>query len=147
MTTSICGINCNECPMNSSCNGCTESCGKPFGKKCIVAKCFESGENAYIELKSKILEQINSLGIDDMGTINDLYSLKGSFINIEYTMPNGEKVKFFDDDTIYLGNQIEKKNSDRCYGVAGNDEFLLISEYGENGSNPELILFKYWNKK
>ena len=42
-----------------------------------------------------------------------------------------------------LGNQLECEfGGDRCFGIAANMEFILISTYEENGANPELIIYK-----
>ncbi len=77
-----------------------------------------------------------------MPAVTELYSLHGAYINLEYELPSGQKVKFWDDDRVYLGNQLEKKNSDRCYGIVADENFLMVCEYGCNGSEPELIIFK-----
>ena len=69
--------------------------------------------------------------------------LSGSFINSEYTLPNGEKVKFLDDKQTYLGNQLECEfGGNRCFGIAANMDFLLVCTYEENGANPELVIYK-----
>ena len=81
-----------------------------------------------------------------MPKIEELYSLNGSFVNLEYSLPNGIKAKFLQDDEIYLGNQVECEFNDgdfkKCFGLVGNMNFLLICEYGENGSNPELLVYQ-----
>ena len=51
----------------------------------------------------------------------ELNALKGSFTNIEYALPNGQIVKFWDDNKIYLGNQMHKKDSDRSYGIIADE--------------------------
>ena len=67
-------------------------------------------------------------------------------MNIAYPLPNGETVKYLDDKEIYLGNQINcefgDEETDRCIGIVTNADFILISEYGPNGSDPELLLYK-----
>ena len=60
-------------------------------------------------------------------------------------MPGGGTVKLWDDDKIYLGNQLCKENSNRCYGIAADENYLMVSEYGDLGSDPEIIVFKRWN--
>ena len=66
-------------------------------------------------------------------------------INLEYTKPNGEKFKLLDDAEIYLGTQVIKEGTNKYYGLAANEEFLVVSEYGENGADPELIVYKKRN--
>ena len=63
-------------------------------------------------------------------------------MNLEYTLPNGEKIKLLDDTKVYLGYQVEKENSDRCYGFVADNDYLLVCEYGSNGADPEIIVYK-----
>lgn len=46
-----------------------------------------------------------------------------------------------DDDEIYLCSQVEA-SSGGYYGVAAGLDFLLVSQYGENGAEPELVLLR-----
>lgn len=146
----ICGIDCNECGFKEDCKGCKATNGHPFGGSCMIAKCCNDNvcENcgksfeASCELKELLISEFNALGIEDMEKVTNLNALKGSFINLEYKLPSGQAVKLWDDDRIYLGNQICKKNSDRCYGITADENYLLVCEYGENGANPEIVVFK-----
>ncbi len=62
---------------------------------------------------------------------------------LEYTLPGGQKVKFWEDGRVYLGNQLEKQDgSCRCYGLTADENWLLVCEYGDNGSDPELVVYK-----
>ena len=147
MSKSYCGIKCNACEFNKSCCGCVESEGRPFGAACVVAECCrecpEKVRSAKIsQLKNQIISEINAIEIPDMPKVTALYSLRGSFVNLEYNV-DGKKTKYLDDDKIYLGCQHEKSvASDSCYGVVADEEIILICEYGENGSNPKLVLIK-----
>ena len=59
------------------------------------------------------------------------------------TLPGGQKVKFWEDGRVYLGNQLEKQDgSCRCYGLTADENWLLVCEYGDNGSDPELVVYK-----
>lgn len=139
----ICGIDCTGCQWRERCRGCAETDGRPMGGECVVAECYKAGgENYFAAYKNKLLEEFNSLGIADMPPVKDLCQLIGAYINLEYTLSNGEKMKLLDDSKIYLGYQVEKCNSDRCYGLAADDTYLLVCEYGCNGAEPELIIFK-----
>lgn len=145
----ICGADCKECELlkNNKCKGCKNTEGCPFGKKCWIASYIEiGGKESFDEIKRKLLEEINALNIEGMVKIQDLYPLKGEFVNLEYTLPNGIKVRYLEDDSVYLGTQVECDFSDeeieRCFGVVANMNFILVCEYGENGINPELILYK-----
>ena len=144
MSNSICGADCKSCPMSATCNGCRESNGHPFGEKCMVATCCEQGDGALCELKESLIAAFNALQITDMPQVTDLYALRGTFINIPFTLPGGTQVKFWNDNKIYLGNQLPKGDTDRCYGIAADETHLMVCEYGENGANPQLVLFKRW---
>ena len=146
---SICGANCEECELyiNKKCEGCKATNGCPFGKKCWIAKYYEvGGKESFAEFKKQIIEELNSLNIDGMPKITELYALNGAYVNMEYPLPNGMKVKFLNDNETYLGTQVECEFNDgdikKCFGLLANTTFLLVCEYGENGTNPELIIYK-----
>ena len=96
----LCGANCDECDYlkNNKCKGCKNTNGCPFGKKCWIAKYIEVGEmENFNVLKKEIIDEFNKLDIEGMPKIEELYPLHGSFVNLEYPLPNGKKVKFLDD--------------------------------------------------
>ena len=144
MTKSICEIDCMKCELKSTCNGCAETKGHPFGAECLVAFCLKDGWNVLCEFKKNLITAFNALNIQDMEEVTELNALKGSFINIEYTLPNGHIVKFWDDNGIYLGNQLCKKDSERCYGIIADEKYLMVSEYSGYGSDAEVVIFKRW---
>ena len=79
----------------------------------------------------------------DVIKVEKLNALVGGYINLEYRLPNGQTVKFLDDNATYLGNQLECEfGGDRCFGIAANMDFLLVCTYEENGENPELVVYK-----
>lgn len=94
------------------------------------------------KLQEQLIAEFNSLGIGDMAEVLSLNALKGSFVNLVYTLPGGQAVKFWDDDKIYLGNQICKKNSDRCYGLIADENYLFVCEYGNGGADAEIVVYK-----
>ena len=98
------------------------------------------GKNAE-DLKRQLTDEFNSLGIKGMPKVEKLYALVGSYVNLAYPLPSGHAVPFLDDGTTYFGCQLEGENK-RCFGIVGNENFLLVSTYGENGADPELILYK-----
>lgn len=149
MAETICGVDCSACMLKDGCGGCAETKGRPFGGECVVAACCQAKghgrcggcADAPCSLKNRLIAEFNALGIDDMAKVTELCSLKGSFVNLEYTLPNGQTVKLLDDNKIYLGTQIPK-NSDRCYGLAADENVLLVCEYGSDGSNAEIVVYK-----
>ena len=141
--SSICGMDCcSKCNAKEKCGGCVETGGQPFGGKCIAAECIEAGgHDAFLNLKNRLIEEFNGLGIQDLH-INDLNLLIGSYVNLEYPLANGQTVKLLEDNKVYLGNQIERPDNDRCYGIVADEEYLLVCEYGCSGSEPEIVLYK-----
>ncbi|MBQ7549695.1 MAG: helix-turn-helix domain-containing protein [Clostridia bacterium] len=102
-----------------------------------------SDDGQFEEFKKTLIDEINSLGIDDMPRVEKLNALVGKYVNLEYTLPGGEKVRFLDDNATYLGNQLASEIAEGvCFGVLANMDFILICTYGEGGSDPELILYK-----
>ncbi len=101
------------------------------------------GDENFKEFKEQLIRDFNDLRIEGMPEVKTLNFLVGGYINMEYTLPNGEKVKFLDNKQTYLGSQLESKLGDgRCFGIAANMEFLLVCSYGENGEDPELVIYK-----
>lgn len=90
-------------------------------------------------LKKIFIAEVNALGLPELH-IDNLYVLQGSFINQAYDI-NGNTVKLLDDTATYWGHQIQKSDG-RCYGIACNEKFILVSEYGKDGSNAELVMLK-----
>ena len=90
--------------------------------------------------KNQLIEEINALGISGMPQIDNLFVLQGSFVNMEYTI-NGNSVKLLDDNATYWGTQVEKTDG-RCYGIACDEHYILVSEYSKDGKDAELVMLK-----
>ena len=104
----------------------------------------ELSDNGQFEaFKQKLIEEINGLHIEGMPRVEKLNALVGQSVNLTYRLPNGGQVKFLDDQTTYLGNQLESEfGGERCFGVLANMEFILVCTYEKEGTNPELVLYK-----
>lgn len=104
----------------------------------------ELSDNGQFEtFKQQLIQEINDLHIEGMPRLEKLNALVGSYVNLEYRLPSGMKVKFLDDNTTYLGNQLEPEFGEgRCFGVLANMDFILICTYEAEGANPELVLYK-----
>ena len=104
----------------------------------------ELSDNGQFEtFKRQLIEEINALHIEGMPKVEKLNALVGRYVNLAYRLPNGENVKFLDDQTTYLGNQLESElGGERCFGVLANMDFIMICTYEAEGANPELILYK-----
>ena len=137
MIRTYCGVDCcSECPRLQDCGGCEKCQGRPFGGSCVVRR---NGD--FLALKKQLIEEINGLGIEGL-SVSDLNLLNGSYVNLEYPLMNGSSVRFLKDEDIYFGNQVERVGVERCYGVVANEAFILVCEYGCNGSDPEIVLYK-----
>ena len=102
-----------------------------------------SDDGQFEEFKQQLMKEINDFHIDGLPKVENLNALVGKYVNLEYTLPNGKKVKFLDDNKTYLGNQLESEfGGERCFGVLANMDFILVCTYDENGENPELVLYK-----
>ena len=102
-----------------------------------------SDDGRFEAFKKQLIDEINALQIKGMPRLEKLNALVGSYVNLSYPLPSGLSVKFLDDQTTYLGNQLEAQDGGgRCFGVLANMEFILISTYGENGADPELVLYR-----
>ncbi|MBO6020090.1 MAG: zinc ribbon domain-containing protein, partial [Clostridia bacterium] len=93
------------------------------------------------KLKKDLIGEFNALGIAGLPKVEKLYALVGQYVNLAYPLPSGDSAAFLDDEKTYFGCQLEGENG-RCFGVIGNADFLLVSRYGKDGEDPELILFK-----
>ncbi|MCR5151471.1 MAG: helix-turn-helix domain-containing protein [Clostridiales bacterium] len=144
-----CGMPLEDCNMSRENDGCFN---EKYCKWCyadgeytldVWKRYGESGgKEKFDEFKKQLICEFNTLlNIEGLPKVWDLNVLSGEFINMEYTLPNGEKVKFLDDKQTYLGSQLESK-SGRCVGIAANMDYLLLCSYEENGENPELLMYK-----
>ena len=102
-----------------------------------------SDDGEFEAFKKQLIEEINDLHVEGMPKLEKLNALVGRYVNLEYRLPGGAAVKFLDDQTTYLGNQLEPEfGGDRCFGVLANMDFILVSTYGKDGADPELVLYK-----
>jgi len=102
-----------------------------------------SDDGEFEEFKKQLIDEINALHVDGMPKVEKLNALVGQYVNLPYRLPNGAEVKFLNDKTTYLGNQLESEfGGDRCFGVLANMDFIMVATYEKDGVNPELVLYK-----
>lgn len=102
-----------------------------------------SDHGQFEAFKQQLMQEINDLHVDGLPKVEKLNALVGRYVNLAYPLPNGRSVKFLDDDTTYLGTQLECEfGGARCFGVLANMDFIMISTYGAEGENPELVVYK-----
>ena len=92
-------------------------------------------------MKKVYIEEVNALGIKGLH-IENLFVLQGSFINQEYKL-NGNSMFLLDNNAAYWGTQVDNPNAEgRLFGIACDEKYILVSEYGKDGSNPEIVMLK-----
>lgn len=102
-----------------------------------------SDNGQFEEFKMQLINEINDLHIDGLPRVDKLNALVGKYVNLEYILPNGQKVKFLDDQKTYLGNQLESEfGGERCFGILAGMDFILVCTYEKDGENPELLIYK-----
>ena len=139
----------NVCVPNMVKEGFTEDQARVYMKELLPKLDYwkryeELSDNGQFEaFKQQLIGEINDLHIEGMPRVDKLNALVGKYVNLEYRLPNGFHIKFLDDETTYLGNQLESEFGEgRCFGVLANMDFILISTYEAEGANPELVLYK-----
>lgn len=137
------------CAQNMAGPDCSEQQAKDYLRKLLPTldywkryeKLGDGGE--FEQFKKKLAEEINELHIEGLPKIKKLNALVGRDVNLGYRLPNGETVKFLDDEKTYLGNQLECEfGGERVFGVLADMEFILVATYEKDGTAPELILYK-----
>ena len=92
--------------------------------------------------KRQLIDEINALEVTDLPKIDNLFVLQGSFVNEEFRI-NGNSIKLLDDKAFYWGTQVPHPTAaDRCCGIARDERYILVCEYGINGADAEIVLLK-----
>ena len=94
----ICGAECSKCPFKEDCKGCAATEGKPFGGSCTVAECCKKRGLASCskclspcDLKSRLIDEFDSLGIADMEKVEDLNCLKAPMSTLNTLCPTAKR--------------------------------------------------------
>ena len=94
---------CLECGRKEECGGCAKTEGHPFGGTCVAAEWIKRGGfGEFSQRKRELIEEINALGIENL-RIEDLHLLNGSYVNLEYPLPGGQRARFLEDRNVYWG--------------------------------------------
>ena len=95
------------------------------------------------KFKQTLTDEINALNIEGMPKVEKLNALVGSYVDLPYRLPNGNTVRFLDENATYLGDQLESEfGGERFFGVLANMEFILVCTYEKDGKDPELVMYK-----
>lgn len=89
----------------------------------------------------KIIERLRTAGIEELKAVASLNELPGDYINLECKWPNGATGKILDDRKKYYAIQVERPGSDRCYGVAADENQIAVYSYGCGGREAELVMW------
>ena len=102
-----------------------------------------SDNGQFEAFKQQLIREINELHVEGLPRVEKLHALVGKYVNLKYTLPNGTKVKFLDDEKTYLGNQLESEfDGERCFGILADMDFIMVCTYEAKGENPELLIYK-----
>ena len=102
-----------------------------------------SDNGQFEEFKKQLIREINALHIDGLPKVEKLNALVGKYVNLAYPLPNGRSIQFLNDETTYLGNELESQfGGSRCFGILANMDFILVCTYEAGGANPERVLYK-----
>ena len=102
-----------------------------------------SDNGQFEKFKKQLIREINALHIDGLPKVEKLNALVGKYVNLAYPLPNGRSIQFLNDETTYLGNELESQfGGSRCFGILANMDFILVCTYEAGGANPELVLYK-----
>ena len=137
------------CAKNMASDGFTEEQARSYMKEILPKLDYwkrydELGDHGEFEqFKKQLIDEINALHVEGMPKVEKLNALIGRYVNLEYPLPSGVSVKFLNDQTTYLGNQLECEfGGERCFGVLANMDFIMVCTYGRDGKDPELLLYK-----
>ena len=105
----------------------------------------EQNVKASSPAKRQLIDEINALEVTGLPEIDNLFVLQGSFVNEEFRI-NGNSVRLLNDKAFYWGTQVPHPTAaDRCFGIACDERYILVCEYGINGADAEIVLLKRRN--
>ena len=70
-----------------------------------------SDNGEFDAFKKQLIREINDLHVEGLPEVKTLNALVGSYVNLPYRLPSGMEVKFLNDQTTYLGNQLESEDA------------------------------------
>ena len=101
------------------------------------------GKERLEAFKAGLIEEINALQIDGMPQAETLHMRAGSAVNFAHRLPSGETVQFFDDSMTYLCAELPCVFDESTrFCVVANADFISVHTRSEDGTTPELLLYK-----
>lgn len=89
-------------------------------------------------MKEKVMEILRGLGIPELNDAKEWCELSGAYVNMESELPDGTIGKVLDDEKNYLCCQVPI-DSETCYGVAADEERIVIYRYKNDDSESKII--------
>lgn len=89
-------------------------------------------------MKEKIMEILRGLDIVELKAVEELCELPGAYVNMESELPDGRVGKVLNDEKTYLCCQVPI-DSETCYGVAADEERIVIYRYKNDDSESKII--------
>ncbi len=93
----ISNVECKQCEFKDKYQGCISTNDYSYTKECIVVECYKIGGEEYFQIyKNRLIDEFNALNISNMPLITTLCQLSAAYVNLEYTLASGQKVKLLD---------------------------------------------------
>lgn len=89
-------------------------------------------------MKEKLVNILNKTNIPELQNVEEVCALPGAYVNMESTLPDGTVGKILDDKKTYTCCQIPI-NEEECYGVAADEERVIIYRYKNDDSASTVI--------
>ena len=88
-----------------------------------------------------LINKFNELKIEDMPTLLKLYGHKGSAINFEVKLPNGDVQKIFEDNKIYYTAELKNEDKNLAFFLVTDKTQLVVLKAKAN-DKPQIIIWK-----
>ena len=72
----------------------------------------------------QLINEINDLHIDGPSRVDKLNALVGKHVNLEYSLPNGQKMKFLDDQKPIWGTNWSLNSRRQMLGILAGMDFI-----------------------
>lgn len=89
-------------------------------------------------MKETIIEKLKQLEIPELEKDLEICELPGAYVNMESELPDGTVGKLLDDTKMYLCCQAPI-NEEECYGVAADEERIVVYRYKNDDSESKVI--------
>ena len=88
-----------------------------------------------------LIRKFNELNIEDMPELQKLYGHKGSAINFEVRLPNGDVQRIFEDNKIYYTAELKNEDKNLAFLLV-TDKTQLVVLKAKTNDKPQIIVWK-----